>query len=610
MASVNEFTIAEPKSAWGQDPMCQTFFITGVPAVLTAVDLFFYAKDSVLPMFVEIRSVVNSVPSQTVAPHSRVTVFPSSVSTSEDGGTATTINFDGLVYLEPGEYAIVLNSNSSRYRVWISQLGEVDIGTNAPITKQPYVGVLYKSQNASTWIPSSNQDLKFRLYKAKFNTTNPGTINFKIKAESYENSSLIYDPLQAYPNSKTLKVYHPNHGFTTGSYTKLSGFNSIILNEGSYSNIFGVNVATINNVEFAVSNIKQNSYTITLPATSNVTSISRDGKSYLSASKDLRFDAVYPQNVMLEFGNTNVKKYGKFTSLGYTLDSNFTELNRDNITELDTAKVIPSTVNITNNLSGANPFNFKLEISSENENLSPLVDMKLQSVVLTHNQVNSPTYNSENLNDDIITIASRNNIFFTKSSNTVGLISIPTVVDRANALLVTKGSTITVSNSSVNSGTFRVLDVLDSGANIKVYGNIITAAASNVITVTNGTAFIAEEAALYGSSLSKYITRQIDFANPCTSFNLRLDVCQPANSTVKIYYKVKEVGDTYPLKDEEFVEITNLNITTSLSGEFYEIEKQINNLQPFNAIMFKIVLNSTDTADIPKCKNLRIISLA
>ena len=39
---------------------------------------------------------------------------------------------------------------------------------------QPYIGKLYKSQNASTWIPSPNQDLKFKLYRAKFTNTNTG----------------------------------------------------------------------------------------------------------------------------------------------------------------------------------------------------------------------------------------------------------------------------------------------------------------------------------------------------------------------------------------------------------------------------------------------------
>ena len=609
MAAISSFNIQGKKNVFGQDPMCQTFFITGQPTILAGVDLYFFSKDSVIPFNMEIRNVVKQVPSQTVVPFSRVYVSPSNIQTSDDASIATYIRFDSLVYLEPGEYALVLNSNSSRYRVWVSQLGEKDTTTNIPISKQPYVGLLYKSQNASTWIPSPEQDLKFTMYRAKFDNTKTGYLDMFVKPDAYEKSWLDYKPLQAYPNSKTLKVFHPNHGLTTGSDTKLAGFNSIIFNSGGFGNIFGVNVATIENVEFPVSNIKQNSYTITLPATSNVTAITREGESSLYAYKDLRFDAVYPHIVSVEMGGTSVELEGQFTTLGYSIDS-IVKLNKDRVTEFNTAKVLPSNVNIINNMSGLNPFLIRLIMSSENDFVSPLLDLSLQSVVLTHNQVNQPTYASENLNDDIVTVAVGDNIYFTNTESNVGLISLTTTTHQANAALITKGTYITVTGAYTNNGTFRVLDVIDDGANIKVFGNIASNVAATGTTITNGRGFIAEEAARGGSALSKYITRQIDFANPSTAFNLRLDISRPDNADVKIYYKVKEVNQTSPFIQEEFIELPNLDIPTSQGGEFYEIEKQVEDLQPFNAMMFKIVLLSSDSADIPKCKNFRVIGLA
>lgn len=607
--AISDLSTPSLRTGFGQDPLCQTFYVIGSPVILCSLDLYFYTKDSILPLFLELRSVVNEVPTQTVIPFSRVTVFPDFINTSDDATTATNITFDGLVYLQPGEYAIVLNSNSSRYRAWISQLGEIDVATEQPIVSQPYIGKLYKSQNASTWIPSPNQDLKFKLYRAKFTNTNTGIVDLKVDAKQFQTSWMEPNPLVSYPSSATLKVLHPNHGLTTGSYAKLSGFDSVIFRRSGFSNIFGINVATIDNVEFAVSNVKQNSYTITLPATSNVTSITRAGGMSLSAQKDLRFDAIIPHVVSLDFGGGSVDVKGKFTTLGYTLDS-FIDINKNKVTELSTSKVIPSTINVVNNMSNVNPFTIRLELNSDNEYISPLIDMSLQSVILTHNQVNTPTYSGDNLTNDIVTVASRNNIFFTRSSNTVGLISLPSTADKANASLVVKGTTVTVTGSGSNNRTFRVLDILNSGANIQVYGNVVTESAGSSVTVTNGTGFIAEEAARGGSSLSKYISRQFNFANPSTGFNIRLDVSEPENSSVRIFYKVKEVGDTAPLIDEEFVELTGLDITTSRGGEYYEVEKQIDSLIPFNAIMVKIVLESTDSAIIPKCKNLRLIALA
>jgi hypothetical protein len=235
--------------------------------------------------------------------------------------------------------------------------------------------------------------------------------------------------------------------------------------------------------------------------------------------------------------------------------------------------------------------------------------MEQLSAVFIKNQVNNPTYATENLSTDITTVAKNNNISFTSVSSNTGYISIVAVNDRANVAGIVKGTTVTVSNTTVNSGAFRVLDVLDAGANILVAGTITTAAAANVITVTNGRAFIAEEAATGGSALAKYITRQVDLANPSTSINLRLDIAKPENADVKVYYKVKTVGESADLATKEYVELTGLVIPTSLNGEFFEIEKQIDNVTQFTSIVFKIVLLSDDSADAPKCKNLRAIML-
>ena len=44
------------------------------------------------------------------------------------------------------------------------------------ISNQPYLGSLFKSQNASTWEPSQWEDLKFTLYRADFIET--GSVEF------------------------------------------------------------------------------------------------------------------------------------------------------------------------------------------------------------------------------------------------------------------------------------------------------------------------------------------------------------------------------------------------------------------------------------------------
>ena len=479
------------------------------------------------------------------------------------------------------------------------------------ISEQPFIGVLFKSQNASTWEANQNQDLKFRIYSATFTSNTPATLDFEVDPADYRTVKLGFDPLQFYPNSSVLKVYHPNNGFVNGSTVKLFGVpgdNSSNAYIGA-GNICGVNVSTINNVEFAVSNVRPDSYTIILPASSNTTSIVRAGGNGIVAERDVLWDAIYPAISALEFAGTTADYSVKVVDKGYSPHSTFDIIKGTEATELDTTAVLPSDTNITNNLSGARPFTLRITLNNTNSLLSPLIDMEQLSAVFIKNIVNNPSYSSENLAEDVVTVANSSSIFFTKKSANTGYISIVSNSDKANVSGIVKGTTITTANSAVNSGSFRVLDVIDSGANILVAGNITTAAAGNVITITNGRSFIAEEAATGGSALAKYITRQVDFVNPSTSINLRMDVAKPINSYVKVYYKTKLVGESTDLSTKEYVELPGITIPDSLGGEFFEINRQVDDLAQFTSIVFKIVLLSDDSADVPKCKNLRIIAL-
>jgi hypothetical protein len=604
--------VNQPRTCWSQDPLAQTFIISGNPTVLTGVDLFFYDTDTSAPMYVELRTVVNGSPSQTVIPFSRRVVKPEEITTSDDGSVATYLAFDGLVYLEPGEYALVLLTGSINYKVWISQIGETDVTTGRVINDQPFVGVLFKSQNGSSWEANQNQDLKFRIYNAIFSTTSSATVDFEVDANDYQIVRLDRDPLEFYPGSQVLKVYHTDNGFVNGSTVKLNnvpGDSTTAIAINNKGNIYGVNVQTINNVEFPVSNVRANSYTIILPTASTSNTIVRAGGNGIIAERDFLYDAVYPAISSLQFADTSARVSVKAVDKGYSPQSSFTVLNGASASELYTTSVLPSTTNKTNNLAGARPLTLRITLNNSTPFLSPIIDMEQLSAVFIRNNINSPTYATENLSTDIVTVANNSNISFTRVSAETGYISIVATNDRANVSGIVKGTTVTVANSSVNSATYRVLDVLDAGANILVAGTITTAAAANVITVTNGRAFIAEEAATGGSALAKYITRQVDLVNPSTSINLRLDISKPENANVKVYYKVKTVGESADLATKEYVELTGLVIPTSLNGEFFEVEKQIDSLTQFTSIVFKIVLLSEDSADIPKCKNLRAIML-
>ncbi len=153
------------------DPLAQSFLVdesTGI--FITECDVFFRSKDDMdVPLVFQLRTMNNGYPTQHVIPFSEIVLEPGDIATSGDGSLATTIKMKAPVYLEGGnEYAICLASNSTKYSVYVSRIGENDLLTQTYISNQPYLGSLFKSQNASTWEASQWEDLKFTLYRADF----------------------------------------------------------------------------------------------------------------------------------------------------------------------------------------------------------------------------------------------------------------------------------------------------------------------------------------------------------------------------------------------------------------------------------------------------------
>jgi hypothetical protein len=168
------------------DPVAESFLVDAVKhphgVFITKLDLFFRSKDASLPVSVQIRPTNNGYPdSAVVVPFGKVDIPPADVVLPENPfdnesilAAPTTVAFPSPVYLQPGEYAMVLLSNSNNYETYISEMGKEILGSSNRITEQPYAGSLFKSQNASTWTAEQTMDLMFRMYKAKFDVSAVG----------------------------------------------------------------------------------------------------------------------------------------------------------------------------------------------------------------------------------------------------------------------------------------------------------------------------------------------------------------------------------------------------------------------------------------------------
>lgn len=157
------------------DPLAQSFFTFGIAGgcFITSLDIYFSTKDTTLPVWVELREMVNGYPgSQLISTFARCTLLPAQVLTSTNSSLATQFVFDMPIYLgENKEYCFVLRSNSDKYHIFTSRLGERSIENNIIIFEQPHLGSMFKSQNNTTWTAEQSEDIKFTLNKAVFDTS-------------------------------------------------------------------------------------------------------------------------------------------------------------------------------------------------------------------------------------------------------------------------------------------------------------------------------------------------------------------------------------------------------------------------------------------------------
>ncbi len=375
------------------DPLAQTFMIDDVGGVfLTSVDLFFSTKDSNIPITVQIREVVNGYPGSVIVPFSEVSLNPSSVNISTDGTTATKFNFSGPVYLQENvEYCFVVLANSNEYNAYVGRLGETVIGSDRTISQQPYAGVMFKSQNGSTWTAEQNEDIKFTLNRAEFsNVFGKITLcNDSLPARKLKNN-----PIRTTNASDIVRVYHPNHGMHgTSNNVTISGVPS-----GTYN---GLAHSSINGTYTTISNVTLDSYDVQVPGSTNAT-----------ASGDIGSNAVYAtQNRLYDVINLNLSTMSvPGTSMSYKLrpttgqsihgsESEFSTVSvansgsviaNDNI-YCTSPKMVASQINETNEMNGLKSLYVNVEMSSTNTKLSPVIDLQRVSAYTIQNRLNSPT---------------------------------------------------------------------------------------------------------------------------------------------------------------------------------------------------------------------------
>ena len=376
------------------DPLAQTFLVDDSGGVfVSSVDLFFQSKDDTVPITVQIREVVNGYPGTKILPFSEKTINPSAVSISTDSTTPTKFTFDSPVYIQENvEYALVVLANSTDYNAWVARMGETQVNSDRTISEQPYAGVLFKSQNGTTWTADQNEDIKFKLRRCEFDVTNSGAIT--LTNDSLPVRTLKNNALRTTSGSKVIRVFHPNHGMHgTSNNVTIAGIAS-----GTYN---GLAHSDINGTYTSITNVTLDSYDITSPSSGNATATGDIGGATITATQNRLYDVLNLSIQTMTVPETTIG-YSIRPTTGKSIHGSESEFslisyaNRQSVVANDNIyftapQMVASDINQTNEMSGSKSLFLQLDLSSVNTKLSPVIDTQRISAFTIQNRLNQPT---------------------------------------------------------------------------------------------------------------------------------------------------------------------------------------------------------------------------
>ncbi len=578
----------------GRDPICQSFDVDMPDGIfVTSIELFFKKKNSSAGVNVQLRTMENGYPTTTVLPFGEAFVEAADINTSDDASSGTLFVFPSPVYLNAyTRYAFMAESTSKEYEMYTARMGQKTLDSNRLISKQPTLGGMFKSQNASTWTAEQNEDVKFTLNRALFDVTasgnvqlvndviptkvltqNPITTISGILNEALDDSetTITLENISDFPSAGTILIGSEQITYTGKSGNDLTGCtrgaggttaatasdgaavgcNTLVVNHrnhGMHSTSHNVTIsgvpsgtyngiasANINGTYDTIDNIKLDSYTIVAQNSDFATASGDVGGTTVQATRNILYDVIQPivGNILIPgtFINATLRKTG-----GRTLEASETE--------------------------------FTLQSASKAKGLEINQDLYLESPGMVCSQINETNEMS--------------------------------------------GSKSMALKLNMNSPFDNISPVIDTK---RLSATLIANRINNPIDGTTPD-FKEETTNQGGSAAAKYITRPVVLENESTSLDVRLSAQVPSTAAVKMYYRLSNADDARNMDDLAWIAFNadgspdSAVDPTDDGVSFKELQFSFANAPTFTAFALKIVLTGTSSCYPPKVKDMRGIALA
>ena len=387
------------------DPVAQGFYIDQEDGLfVTSIDVFFSSKSSSLPVTMQIRTMVNGYPTETIVPFGTVVKQAADISTSTDATTATTFTFPSPVYLQNAtEYCFVMPCATDDYTIYTARLGQTTLDGARLISKQPYLSSMFKSQNGGTWTPEQNETVKFTVKRASFTEAtdaNVYLVNDAIPALELSQNPIEVDATSGSGtsfggNPALIKINARNHGLhSTAHNVTVAGVAS-----GTYNGLASTN---LNGDYTVIGNATLDSFTLTAQSSDVATSTGAIGGTGITITPNIQFDIIQPVVGLIQPAGTNVTATMRTTG-GRTLEQSETEFSLTTASKavavelnadyyMSNPGAVYSTINETNEMSSSKSLSFKLTFSTTTDkgHISPVIDTTRLSAHLIQNRMNNP----------------------------------------------------------------------------------------------------------------------------------------------------------------------------------------------------------------------------
>ncbi len=645
--------------AW-RDPLAQSFLVPEQEGMfVTKVDTYFQQKDTAgLPITMEIRTMVNGYPSPMIL--GVATLLPQDVNVSEDASAVTTFTFNSPVFVEGlREYCFAILTSSVEYKMWISAMGQDDLDGNR-ITAQPYAGVLFKSQNASTWTAHQLEDLKFKLYRAEFDISETPTIQFEnIPTSPTSIKRLSSDPIELLLNTgnnnyattpKTttgyIKVNHPNHGMhDPTSFVTIDGAKSgvgstlasdwdgaltgITLNGDNTIEALFKNSNIINGAAGSASNpayirILDSVYTYDPTQTTGITNNTftivlteqisgPTGLSY-NSSDNITVEYYIVNGVPLTNINKTHSNLRWITQDSYQIWIPITRTNTDNISFGGSKVTATSNIMFTNilpqvtyqELAGTSISAEIRTTSGTSISNSAFSDPQNSNIPSDKSYIKESEYSSVNLNDNNYY---ENPRLVASNPNTINLMQNQSSVD----FNITLSSNTTKLSPVVDAERVSLITTSNRVSNIT--GNY----KKEYFEDNPGETFTNIELnSLKDLNDANYITKLVFLQNPATALRVEFAGYNPANlADIDVLIKTLSGEESDP-NEIDWIDLDTIGGNVNERGVDNFVDQRWNfditdltpNGKPFTAFQLKIRMRSVNQAYTPLIKDLRCIALA